>query len=279
MPPAGGFSQTAVSLRAGARSQVAGLVTATLAILVALFLAPVLDDLPQATLGAMVVVATVSLIKVGDFVLLWRINRVEFAVAAVTTGIGLVAGLLPAVGVGVAFTLLLVLRELDQPRVVPLVRTPQGGWAPVERGTTPDDDATDASAVTREVDREAALESGVAPGVLVLHLDAGLYTANTRPTVERILAVARASSPTPRAVVLEAGAQRGITSTVLDGLMDLDRQLAGIGCTLVLARVPATTFAAAQASPWFAALSADGRVLPNVDAAVAAVQALPATPR
>ncbi|MET4224239.1 SulP family inorganic anion transporter [Oerskovia enterophila] len=279
MPPAGGFSQTAVSLRAGARSQAAGLVTATLAVLVALFLAPVLDDLPQATLGAMVVVATVSLIKVGDFVLLWRINRVEFVVAAVTTAIGLVAGLLPAVGVGVALTLLLVLRELDQPRVVPLVRTPQGGWAPVERGTTADDDATDASAVTHEVDREAALESGVAPGVLVLHLDAGLYTANTRPTVERILALARASSPTPRAVVLEAGAQRGITSTVLDGLTDLDRQLAGIGCTLVLARVPATTSTAAQASPWFAALSADGRVLPNVDAAVAAVQALPATTR
>ncbi|MEV7963807.1 SulP family inorganic anion transporter [Oerskovia paurometabola] len=279
MPPAGGFSQTAVSLRAGARTQVAGLVTAALAILVALFLAPVLDDLPQATLGAMVVVATASLIKVGDFVVLWRINRVEFAVAAVTTGIGLVAGLLPAVGVGVGLTLVLVLRELDRPRVVPLVRAPQGGWAPVDRGTAEGDDSEEDAAVTREVAREAALESGIAPGVLVLHLDAGLYTANTRPTVERILALARASAPTPRAVVLESGAQRGVTSTVLDGLADLDRQLAGIGCTLLLARVPAETAARAGASPWFAALAADGRLLPSVDAAVAAAQALSPTPR
>ncbi len=279
MPPAGGFSQTAVSLRAGARSQAAGLVTAALAVLVALFLAPVLDDLPQATLGAMVVVATVSLIKVGDFVVLWRINRVEFAVAVVTTGIGLVAGLLPAVGVGVGLTLLLVLRELDRPRVVPLVRMPQGGWAPVDRGSTAGDDPEEDAAVAREVAREAALESGITPGLLLLHLDAGLYTANTRPTVERILALARASSPTPRAVVLESGAQRGVTSTVLDGLADLDRQLAGIGCTLLLARVPRATADRAMASPWFAALVADGRLLPSVDAAVTAVQDLPATPR
>jgi len=279
MPPAGGFSQTAVSLRAGARTQAAGLVTAALAVLVALFLAPVLDDLPQATLGAMVVVATVSLIKVGDFVVLWRINRVEFAVAVVTTGIGLVAGLLPAVGVGVGLTLLLVLRELDRPRVVPLVRAPEGGWAPVDRGSAAGDDSEEDAAVAREVAREAALESGIAPGVLVLHLDAGLYTANTRPTVERVLALARASSPTPRAVVLESGAQRGVTSTVLEGLGDLDRQLAGIGCTLLLARVPRATADRAMASPWFAALVADGRLLPSVDAAVDAVQTLPATPR
>ncbi len=53
LPPAGGFSQTAVALRAGARTQLSGIVTAVLAVLVALFLAPVLSDLPQATLGAM----------------------------------------------------------------------------------------------------------------------------------------------------------------------------------------------------------------------------------
>ncbi|WP_233225106.1 SulP family inorganic anion transporter [Nocardia sp. MDA0666] len=58
LPPAGGFSQTAVALRAGARTQLAAIVTAVLAVAVALFLAPVLDDLPQATLGAMVATAT-----------------------------------------------------------------------------------------------------------------------------------------------------------------------------------------------------------------------------
>ncbi|NKT67441.1 hypothetical protein GS860_05385, partial [Rhodococcus hoagii] len=68
LPPAGGFSQTAVALRAGARTQLSGIVTAVLAVLVALFLAPVLSDLPQATLGAMVVVATLGLVDLGSFV-------------------------------------------------------------------------------------------------------------------------------------------------------------------------------------------------------------------
>ena len=57
LPPAGGFSQSAVNLRSGARSQLSGLVTALLAVAVAMFLAPLLDDLPQAVLAAMVMVA------------------------------------------------------------------------------------------------------------------------------------------------------------------------------------------------------------------------------
>jgi sulfate permease, SulP family len=38
-----------------------------LAVLVALFLAPVLDDLPQATLAAIVIVATLGLISIKEF--------------------------------------------------------------------------------------------------------------------------------------------------------------------------------------------------------------------
>ena len=51
MPSAGGFSQTAINQRAGARTQLSELVTALLAVLCALFLGGVLSDLPQATLG------------------------------------------------------------------------------------------------------------------------------------------------------------------------------------------------------------------------------------
>ena len=126
LPPAGGFSQTAVSLRAGARSQVAGLVTAALAVAVALFLAPVLSDLPSAVLASMVLVATLGLLSPAEFRRLWAINRVELWVAVVTAGIGLVLGLVPAVGAGVALTLLLVLRELDRPALRLVADAPPG---------------------------------------------------------------------------------------------------------------------------------------------------------
>ena len=65
VPAAGGFSQTLVNVGAGARTQVSGLVTAAVAVLVALFLAPVLSDLPEATLASVVLVAVIGLIDVG----------------------------------------------------------------------------------------------------------------------------------------------------------------------------------------------------------------------
>lgn len=247
LPPAGGFSQTAVNLGAGARSQLAGLTTAVLAVLVALFLAPVLDDLPQATLGALVVVATTSLIKVSDFVTLWRINRVELLVALTTAAVGLTAGLLVAVAVGVGLTLLLVLRELDRPRVVPLHPKVGGGWTPDPRAAGPD-----------------------LPDVLVLHLDAGLYTANTRPTTDHVVALVDAAAPAVRVVVLEAAAQHAVTSTVLDGLAELDRQLSDASVTLVLAVLPEEAARSARGSAWYRDLDDAGRSTTTVDEAVAA---------
>ena len=88
-----------------------------LALLVGLFLGPVLSLLPQATLAALVFVAVFGLIDVKALRELWRVSRRDFAIAAVTAGVGLTAGLLEAVAVGVVFTLLLVLSILDRPRV------------------------------------------------------------------------------------------------------------------------------------------------------------------
>ena len=79
LPPAGGFSQSAVNLRAGARSQLSGIVTALLAVAVAMFLAPLLDDLPRAVLAAMVMVAILSLLDPREFATL-RAHRPRRAV-------------------------------------------------------------------------------------------------------------------------------------------------------------------------------------------------------
>ncbi|ONI60871.1 sulfate transporter [Leifsonia sp. ALI-44-B] len=147
LPAAGGFSQSAVNQRAGAKSQVASLVTAGLAVLVAVLLAPVLSQLPQATLAALVFVAVVGLIDIQGLVRLWRISRAEFWIAALTAVIGLAAGLIPAVAAGVLFTLLLVLRELNRPRIA--VTEPR-------------------------------------PGVLVVVLESPLYTANVLGTTAAV---------------------------------------------------------------------------------------------
>jgi len=63
MPGGGGTSQTAVNRNAGARTQVAALVTAASAVATLLFLAPVIGLMPQATLAAVVIAFSVGLIS------------------------------------------------------------------------------------------------------------------------------------------------------------------------------------------------------------------------
>ncbi|MFJ3408349.1 SulP family inorganic anion transporter [Promicromonospora sp. NPDC090134] len=255
LPPAGGFSQSAVNLGAGARTQAAGLTTAALAVLVALFLAPVLSDLPAATLGALVLVAVVGLVSPAEYVRLFRIDRTEFWVAVVTTAIGLTAGLLPAVGAGVVLTLFLVLRAVSRSAVRPLYAAPAGGW-------------------TTNAPPSPQPDGGAAPaGVVLLHLDRTIFTGNARPTQDDVLAAALSPRPAPHALVLEGTAVLQATIPLLDTLEALDVDLAREGTTLLLAAFPPDVRRLAAASPWWADAERDGRVVPTVDAAVAAASA------
>lgn len=244
LPPAGGFSQTGVNLRSGARTQVSGLVTAALAVLVALFLAPVLSKLPQATLGAMVLVAVVGLIDVSAMTRLYRISRLEFAMAMITALFGLTVGLLPAVAVGVLLTLYFVLREVNHPHVVQLTRLSDDAWAATsENAMTPADP-------------------------LVLRFQIGLYTANLRTNIDVVRDLALTREPHPRTVVLDLSRLPRMTSTVLDGLRDLDIELTHAGVRLVYANLTGTTHHSAQQEPWWQHMESQGRYFDSLDAAV-----------
>jgi len=221
MPAAGGFSQSAVNQSAGARSQVATLVTVVLAVLVALFLGPVLSLLPEATLAAMVFVAVAGLINIPELVRWARISRVDFWIASSVAVLGLTAGLLPAVAVGVVVTLILVLREVNIPKA-----TIVGGDG----------------------------------GVLGIRLDRGLYTANALANERMLLETVAAQGAPVRALVLGLTQQEVMTITVLDALEDLDRELSQLGVVLHLAAVPASARGVAERTPWFAGLESAGRV-------------------
>lgn len=230
LPSAGGFSQSAVNQGAGARTQLASIVTAVLAVLVALLLAPVLSLLPQATLAALVIVAVIGLIDIGALLRFWRISRNDFWIATITAVVGLTAGLLPAVAVGVVATLVVVLRELNRLRVV---------------------------------------TEAVVDGVLPIRLEGPLYTANVLANENAVLSAA-AANPGIRAVALELSRLSATSVTVLDTLADLDRELAATGVELRLAAVPAEGAGTARRTSWFAGLEAQARVYPTLDEAVRA---------
>ncbi|MCT1364919.1 MULTISPECIES: SulP family inorganic anion transporter [unclassified Microbacterium] len=226
MPAAGGFSQSAVNQGAGARSQLATLTTVALAVLVALFLAPVLSLLPEATLAAMVFTAVAGLINIPELVRWARISRVDFWVATAVASIGLTAGLLPAVAVGVVVTLVLVLRELNIPRV-------------------------------RVVGRRGS--------ALGLEPERGLYTANALANQRLIVQTVAAQAEPVRTLVLGLPQQVVMSITVLDTLEALDRELAQLGVQLDLAALPEEASVVAARTPWYAGLVEAGRVHPAVD--------------
>jgi high affinity sulfate transporter 1 len=251
MPSAGGFSQSAINQSSGAVSQLSELVTAALAVACALFLGGVLSDLPAATLGCMVVVAVLGLIKPAEVVRLFRLSRVEFWVAAITAGAGLVFGLLQAVLVGVLLTLFLVLRELDRAGL------------------------TELQPVAGDADLHLAGSPGTAPvpGLLVLRYDAPLYTANIRSVHRKILAAVDAA-PTPlEVVVLDASAVTVLPVTVIDAAPEVERELIARGVVFWIAGLTPRARATAEQLPRWRELDDAGRIQPTALAAVRAFRA------
>jgi MFS superfamily sulfate permease-like transporter len=246
MPSAGGFSPTASNQRSGARTQLCELVTVVLALACALFLGSLLSDLPEATLGCMVVIAVVGLIKPAEFRRLARTNHLELWIAIATAACGLLLGLLAAVLVGVILTLLLVLIELDRVGVTELQPTPDG------------DDLRVAGSGTAPVE-----------GLLVLRLDAPLYTANVRSVNRRVLEAAE-RHPGTRVLVLDATAQGALTTTIIDEGTELDRALRERGIVLWMAALQPEALRAARDLPVWPELVESGRTYHTALAAVRA---------
>ncbi len=221
LPAAGGFSQSAVNRGAGARSQVSSLVTVALALLVGLFLGPVLSLMPQATLAALVFVAVLGLLDLPALSRLWSISRRDFWVAVVTGVVGLTAGLVQAVAVGVVLTLILVLRALNQPRVA------------------------------------VASRDG---GTVIVRLLGPLYTANVLATEQAVLDLVAQTSDVS-VVVLDMSVVQEISVTVLDAMTDLDRELAARGVQLRLASLPEQAARVARRTSWFRGLEEADRVI------------------
>src|SRR5262245_10599441 len=123
-PVSGGMSQSLVNETGGARSPLSGLVAALIPLLVAVFFTGLLRDLPQPVLAAIILVAVTGLVKIDTLRHIWRFSRTEFAVAmAAVLGV-LGSGLLNGVLLGVAMSLLLLLRRASRPRVIELGRVP-----------------------------------------------------------------------------------------------------------------------------------------------------------
>jgi SulP family sulfate permease len=104
----GSLSKTAVADQAGQKTQLASLLTAGLILFTILFLAGFFTTLPQAVLGAVVIDAGISLVKIKEFQH-YRLHRRDFAAFLATALVVFFIGVLAGVVAGVFMSLLLLI--------------------------------------------------------------------------------------------------------------------------------------------------------------------------
>src|SRR5512133_74937 len=123
-PAGGGTSQTAINDGAGARTQVAELVTAAMAVLTLTLLASLLADLAQPILGAIVLVAAIGLVNLAPLRRIRSVRQRDFWLGLVAMAGVLTFGVLRGVLMAVLISLLVQLHELDHPRIVAVQSVP-----------------------------------------------------------------------------------------------------------------------------------------------------------
>jgi sulfate permease, SulP family len=221
----GSLSKTAVNGSAGAKTQVSGLVVAVLTVITLLFLTGLFEDLPEATLAAVVIAALMELVDYKALAALWRAYssrlgriygfaaRADF-IAAIAAMLGvLIFDTLPGLLIGVLDSVLLLIYRVSRPHVAVLGEIPGSGGQWADAAVHPEDQTV--------------------PGVTVLRVEAGLFFANADYVRAAIEDAAAADGI--RAVVLDCQTTPSVDVTAGRMLNELAAGLAKRGVRLVLA--------------------------------------------
>lgn len=223
MPVSTSLSASSLNESSGARSPVASLVTGGCILLTLVALAPLFSQLPKAVLGAVIIDAVVfGMIDVAEFARLRRVARFDFivAVAAVIGVLG--SGVLAGVVIGIALSLLWLIRVATMPPMPLLGREPETG-------------------LFRELDEHPGDET--VPGIAVLRLDSGLFFATAEALEERVRGLGDV-----RVVVLDCRGINFVDSQGAETLVTLREELAATGASLELAQVKPQVLAVLRAA-------------------------------
>jgi len=220
----GSLSKTAVNGGAGAKTQISGLVAATLTIVTLLFLTGLFEDLPEATLAAVVIAAVIELVDVKALIVLFRTSttglgriygvaaRPDF-IAATAAMLGvLIFDTLPGLVIGVLVSVLLLLYRTSRPNVAVLGELP-------------------GSSSFADIARNA--EAHQVPGVLIVRPESSLLFVNADHVRDSIM---KAITTDTRAVILDAETVPSIDITAASTLTELASDLGERGIRFLLAR-------------------------------------------
>ena len=212
----GSNSRTAAADAAGQKTQVASLLVVGLLILTMLFLTRTFEDLPEATLGAIIFHAILGLIKFRPLMGLRERSQVDFIAATSTLGGVLLFDILVGLAVGVGVSIVGMMRRAVRPRSVELGIDRDTGnfWALGTEGVERVDD------------------------VVIIRFEAELFFANVSVLRNTVLAAVKTQQPS--LVVIDAESITHVDTTAADELDTLITELVEHGVEVRFARLVRT---------------------------------------
>jgi len=249
MPAGGGTSQTAVALKAGAHTQAASLVVAAAAFATLLFLAPMIELMPHATLAAVVIAYSIGLISPKEMAAIRHVRTMEFRWALVACLGVMVLGTLKGIVVAIVLSLLGLMYLAYDPRVDELRRKPGTNVFRPRSPEHPDDEAI--------------------PGLLIVRAEDRLYFGNAANVVSKMQALAKDADP--KVILLDCSAIPGFEYTALKMLIEGEERQREQGREVWLAALNPEALELVQRTPLAERLGRE-RMFFTVEQAVAAFE-------
>ena len=215
-PISSSSSRTPVAEAAGAKTQITGVVGASVVALVIMTAPALFKDLPYSALAAVVIAAAIGLFEFNDLARIYRIQNLEFWLSITCTAAVAVFGAIPGIGIAVGLAIIQFLWR---------------GWRPYSAVLGKPDGVDGYHDITRYPEAKRI------PGLVLFRWDAPLFFANAELFNQRVLDAVAASPTLVRRVAVAAEPITSIDVTSADSLRELDTTLKQQGVELCFAEL------------------------------------------
>jgi SulP family sulfate permease len=208
--------RTGIVCETGGRSQLAGLVAVAVVLLLLIFGATLLQHIPEAALGGVLLFVAFRIVHVGQIVAIYRQSFIEFLLIAATAAAIILLPIQQGVGIGITLSLLHGVWSATRARLLIFERIPGTSiWWPAS----------------------PHIPGETEPGIVVAGFQAPLTFLNANGFREDVLSALHASARGVRLIVLEATGITGIDFTAAQVLNDLIRRCRAEGIDFAMARL------------------------------------------
>jgi high affinity sulfate transporter 1 len=215
-PISSSSSRTPVAEAAGARTQLTGVVGATVVALLIVFAPNLLTHLPNAALAAVVISSAIGLFEVQDLKRIYYIQRWEFWLSIMCSVGVAVFGAIPGIGLAIAVAIIEFLWD---------------GWRPHSAVLGRAEGVRGYHDITRYPNAQQV------PGLVLFRWDAPLFFANGELFKQRVLDAAASAPSQVQCVVVTAEPVTSIDVTAADALIELNEALVHANIELCFAEL------------------------------------------